>query len=88
VNPDQSPGNFAEVNESAASMLGYTKEEFLSLNIFELEPGSSPAIAAERGSILLKDGYHSLETRFTHKNGHLIDVSLLIILTAYPQQAS
>jgi len=83
VNQDNSLSKFIEVNEAAANMIGYSREDFLNFSVMDLEVGVGPATAEDREMILRTKGYVNTETLIKHKNGNLIDVELLIIPIVY-----
>ncbi|MBK7215103.1 MAG: PAS domain S-box protein [Bacteroidales bacterium] len=83
VTPDNTLSNFVEVNASAAEMIGLTREEFLSHNVADLEVNLSENTFAERQMGIMRDGFVNTETRIRHKDGHTIDIELLIIPVQY-----
>lgn len=79
VNPDNSLSQFVEVNEAAARMIGFTREEFLNFSVMDLEEGVTPEVAKEREYKIRTQGFVNTETFIKHKDGYRIDVELLVI---------
>ena len=69
------PGNFIEINKSGMEKLGYTRDEFLKLGIFDLiVPDKRPDLPADTYEI--KGGKSYFETEFITKNGERIPVEI------------
>lgn len=75
INEDGSQSNFIELNSSAQSLLGYTREELLELSIHEIEIEIAEEIINLRKRELFTKGTTSFQTKLIHKNGTLIDVA-------------
>ena len=69
-------GNYLDVNPSACSMLGYTREEFLSLTISDLVPPDYLTSSLSRFSKLKETGLLMSESVLVKKNGDLLPVFL------------
>ena len=72
------PGRFIEVNDGAARMLGYTKEELRQLTPMDItDPDSATLSPAEAMRILQEEGYiAAVETVFVSKDGKRIPAEL------------
>lgn len=86
VNPYGPPSTIIDLNENAAKMLGYTKEEMLKMNPKFLEKDVTLEIVESRKNDLSLRGYSSFETVLLHKDGHEINVEIKIIHTLYNSQ--
>jgi hypothetical protein len=71
-------GRFVYVNQVAASILGYTVEEMLTLSVPDIDPDFLPGSFVERAAELRRAGSVCLDGRNRHRDGHLIPVSLNI----------
>ncbi len=69
-------GNFLCANEAAARNLGYNEEEFLELNIVDIEAKESKDEFEEHFSTMLKGRRLNFETLHRKKDGSLINVDV------------
>ncbi|MEI6750245.1 MAG: PAS domain S-box protein, partial [Bacteroidota bacterium] len=76
-------GKFAEVNTSAAAMLGYTKNEMLNLSVYELEVNGDNDKLEWRKKQIHEKGHASEEAKLRHKNGDVLTVDLLVFPIQY-----
>ena len=67
--------NFFEVNQVACKIWGYTREEFLQLSIFDVNPTMSPAIWAAHWAAKQKDSA-TFESRHRRKDGTVFPVDI------------
>ncbi len=83
---DQSPygiliidtdGSFIEFNESAHRDLGYSREEFSSLRISDIDPFESPAEIQASIREVLEKGEAEFEVRHRTKNGEIREVHVI-----------
>jgi PAS domain S-box-containing protein len=88
INPDESVGNFIEVNDAAVKMLGYTKEEQKQMSVIDLGEDVTDEVLFERGKQLREKKTVNTETRIKHKDGHWIDVELTISIILYNNRLS
>jgi len=86
VNPDKTLSNFVEANKAAYEMIGYTKEEFMKLSVFDLEADKEEEAFAKRIEELKQNNHVNIETRIRHKNGHSLTVDISIVLIYYNNQ--
>jgi PAS domain S-box-containing protein len=67
---------FVEFNDASCAMLGYTREEYALLNIYDIQAGIPQAeLQAMMAGLHIGDQLH-FETKHRHKDGHLIDVQV------------
>ncbi len=65
---------FLDVNEAYCRMIGYSRDELLSMHIFDVEAIESPEETAAHIRNIMEAGHDSFETRHRHKDGHLIQI--------------
>lgn len=82
-NPDGTVSNFVDVNEAAAKMLGFTKEEYKQLSVMDLGEDVSTDVLLERQKALMANKTVNTETRIKHKSGKWIDVEITITTIIY-----
>lgn len=82
-NPDGTVSNFVDVNDAAAKMLGYTKDEYRKMSIMDLGEDVSEDIVMERKMQLMANKTVNTETRIKHKNGHWVNVEITITTILY-----
>jgi PAS domain S-box-containing protein len=63
--------NFVNANEAGCKHLGYTKDELLSLTVFDIDPNFPRQRWADHWEGLKKKGTLSLETLHRHKSGKI-----------------
>jgi diguanylate cyclase (GGDEF)-like protein/PAS domain S-box-containing protein len=80
-------GKLLAVNQSFASMHGYTIEEMLLLKLKDFERPDHPEIAAERLRRLLKGEAMTFEVTHLHKKGHALAMEVSASLTDVDGQA-
>ncbi|MEI7811893.1 MAG: histidine kinase dimerization/phosphoacceptor domain -containing protein [Ignavibacteria bacterium] len=81
INPNGTPSNFVELNDAAAEIFGYTREELMSLNIKDLEMDVSDKILRDRIEILHSQRKIEFETVIKNKEGNnrILDVKVFLI---------
>lgn len=65
-----------DVNDTFCAMVGYTRDELLSMCISDLEAVEAPEETAARIQKILATGHDFFETRHRHKDGHLVDLEV------------
>jgi PAS domain S-box-containing protein len=75
---DTSKGRILEVNDKYCNMVGYSKEEILSMTIQDLEAIETPEEIEARLNRILEVGYDRFETRHRHKQGHMVDFEVSV----------
>jgi two-component system, cell cycle sensor histidine kinase and response regulator CckA len=71
-------GKFIYVNDAACRLLGYTREELLKLNVWDIDPSATVQSWPEIWDQLSETKQHRLETRHRKKDGTLIPVEVVI----------
>ncbi|MCK4786614.1 MAG: PAS domain S-box protein [Desulfobacteraceae bacterium] len=67
-------GEMLDVNDAACTMLGYSRDEMLSLSIPDIEAKESSVETEKHIEAIIQQGTHRFETRHRHKDGHILDV--------------
>ncbi len=67
-------GRILDVNEAYCQMLGYTREEFLRLQIRDFEASESPEETAAHFQKFIRTGSDRFQTRQRRKDGAILDV--------------
>ncbi|MCX7192380.1 MAG: PAS domain S-box protein [Proteobacteria bacterium] len=63
-----------DANEAYCQMIGYSRDELLSMHISDLEADESPADTAAHIKKIIATGHDFFETRHRHKDGHLVEI--------------
>jgi len=69
---------FLDVNERACIRLGYSREELLSMTIFDIDPGIDESLVARLRQQLVESGFASIETEQRRKDGTTFPVEIAI----------
>ena len=69
-------GHFLDVNEAYCSLIGYSRDELLSMSISDIEAIEKPENIASRIRKIKKVGYDRFETRHRRKDGGIVDVEI------------
>lgn len=69
-------GCLRDVNDAACELLGYSREELLSMHISDLESSETPEDTARHIEQIIECGSDRFETRHRCKNGRIIDVEV------------
>jgi PAS domain S-box-containing protein len=82
-------GTFEEMNESACRMMGYSREELLTLGIWDLEAQEQPEEIRDRMRRIEETGQDIFETTLRRKDGSLFpaEVSVMVIAQTGEQVA-
>ncbi len=75
-------GKFLEVNNESCSMLGYTREELLSMQLNDIDTDYDIAKANKLWHSFKSGDTHTFTTTHKHKNGHAIPVEIRFGITA------
>ena len=71
-------GRFIDVNDAYCRMIGYSREELLSMFIQNVEALEKPEETAARIKKIMKEGHDHFETRHRRKDGTAIDVEVSV----------
>jgi len=71
-------GRFLEVNESYCNMIGYTREELLTMSISDIEALEKPEDIAQRMKRVIEQSHDRFETRHRRKDGQILDIEVSI----------
>jgi PAS domain S-box-containing protein len=71
-------GNFFYVNETALQMLGYAREEFLSMSVQDIDPNFPQEVWSRHWKELREKGQMVLETHHRTKDGQLIPIEAAV----------
>ena len=71
-------GRFLDVNDAACVLLGYSREELLSMKVLDVEARESPEDIADHIRRLVETGYDRFETRHRRKDGSIIDAEVSV----------
>ncbi|MEN6488101.1 MAG: PAS domain S-box protein, partial [Smithella sp.] len=71
---DPATARFLDFNETTCLMLGYTREEFSKLSIFDLEANQTPEEIRLHIEYVIKHGISDFETRQRTKQGKIINL--------------
>ncbi len=71
-------GKIVDLNEAAAKILGYKREELLGKNLSIIIPGDAKEKIVAMVKKLKREGYVRLEAFNKHKDGHLVPLELSI----------
>jgi len=69
-------GRLLEVNEATCRLLGYAREELLTLTVADLDPEEGEQAAAENTARILATGSARFERRMRRKDGSFVEVEL------------
>jgi len=67
-----------DANDTFCKMVGYAREELLSMTISDLEVVESPEATAAHIRKVMETGHDIFETRHRHKNGHVLDFEISV----------
>lgn len=76
---------FLDVNETECRVLGYSREELLNMNVYDIDPIYTPELAKAADAILRKDGSIKIETIHRHRDGSTFPVEVSVILVELDQ---
>ncbi|MFO7773239.1 MAG: PAS domain S-box protein [Dehalococcoidia bacterium] len=71
-----SNGRLLEVNDSYCEMIGYTREELLTMSIPDIEAAETPEQTTQHMKELMEQGHDHFQTRHKRKDGKIIDVEV------------
>ena len=71
-------GRFYGVNEAACILYGYSRDEFLALKVFDINPGLSPKEWPELWDEIRTEQAFTIESEHRQKNGDLFPVEVSV----------
>jgi len=74
-------GKIIDVNDSYCKLIGYSREELLTMSIADVEAAELPKETARHIERVKEKGYDRFETRHRDKNGQVIDVEVSVNFT-------
>ncbi len=75
-----SNGSFQDANRAYCEMIGYSREELLSLSIPDVEANESPEETTQHIEKIMREGADLFVTRQRRKNGEAIDLEVSVTL--------
>ncbi len=69
-------GRFLDVNDATCAMLGYSREEMLTMRVSDVEAIEQPNEMADHIKRVIEEGYDRFETRHRRKDGSIIDAEV------------
>ena len=75
-------GKILDVNDSYCKLIGYSREELLTMSVADVEAAELPEETARHIERVKEKGYDRFETRHRDKNGRVIDVEVSVNFTA------
>jgi PAS domain S-box-containing protein len=79
-------GRFWDCNRAACAMLGYSREELLSLSVFDIDPEFASEDAAAHLAELMEKGSKKFTRFHTAKDGHTIPVEITTSYFVFNEQ--
>lgn len=73
-----SDARIIDVNDTFCRMVGYSREELLTMSIPDLEAVESPEETAAHIRKIIDTGHDLFETRHRHKDGHILDLEISV----------
>jgi PAS domain S-box-containing protein len=83
INPDGTPAHFLDVNEAAATMVGYSRQELAGMTAMDVEQAVSLECIAKRLATLAATGQARFETVLIAKDQSEIPVEVLVQAIIY-----
>ncbi|MBX0326777.1 PAS domain S-box protein [Oscillochloris sp. ZM17-4] len=71
---------FLAVNDAYCAMIGYSRDELLSMSVRDVEAIESTQDTIERSARIMRQGYDRFETRHRRKDGTIFDVEVSVRL--------
>jgi PAS domain S-box-containing protein len=74
-------GSFVDMNDAFCNMLGYSREEMLTLSLRSIEVDQTPEDIARHTEEITGKGEDRFETRYRCKDGRIIDIEVSAVFT-------
>ncbi|MFA4877798.1 MAG: PAS domain S-box protein [Methanoregula sp.] len=74
-------GAFLDMNDAFCKMLGYSREEMLSLSLRSIEDVESPEDIAYHTKEIIRKGEDRFETRYRCKDGRIMDAEVSVVFS-------
>lgn len=71
-------GRFLEVNDAYCNLIGYTRDELLSMKITDVEAVEKPEETVQHLRHIIETGGDRFETRHRRKNGEIVDIEVSV----------
>lgn len=71
---DAQQGNILEVNDAYCSLIGYSRNELLKMNLRDIEATENPEKIAQHMQRIIKQGADRFYTRHRSKDGRILDI--------------
>ncbi len=75
---DSGNGRIVEVNDIYCKMIGYSREELLTMNVGDVEAIETQEEIKAHFMKIMETGHDRFETRQRHKRGHLVDMEISV----------
>ncbi|MBI3581298.1 MAG: PAS domain S-box protein, partial [Nitrospinae bacterium] len=72
-------GRFLEANDAYCQLIGYSREELLSMRVPDLEAKETPEETAQHIREIMTKGHVRFETRHRRKDGRLLDIEASVV---------
>ena len=74
-------GSFIDMNDAFCKILGYNREETLTLSFCSIEVNKTPEDIARHMEEIVRKGEDRFETRYLRKDGRIIDIEVSAVFT-------
>jgi len=86
LNEEGLPSEIIDMNENAAKIVGYSKQEMLQINPERFEIPPTPEKSGKRINDIKQNGSITFETKLLHKDGREMDVEIKVLMINYKNQ--
>jgi PAS domain S-box-containing protein len=71
-------GHFLDVNDAYCRLVGYSKDELMTMRILDVEAAQTTEEIAQNIQRIIKSGSARFETKHRHKDGRIIDIEVSV----------